>query len=44
MDSLSVATLADGMMTDAWNYFSSKQDSTENVAMFIGNRDIRGLL
>ena len=39
--SLSVATLAEGMMQDAWNYYSSK-GATEKVAVF-DNNDIRRL-
>ena len=42
--SLSVATLAEGMMQDAWNYYSSKGGSTatKKVAVF-DNNDIRRL-
>ena len=41
---LSVATLAEGMMQDAWNYFSSGGSSApaDKVAI-IGNNDIRRL-
>jgi hypothetical protein len=37
-----VATLAEGMMQDAWNYFSSGGSSADKVIV-LGNSDIRRL-
>lgn len=44
MNPLAVSTLAEGMMQDAWNYFSGTKDSAaaEKVAVF-NNTDIRRL-
>ena len=44
MTPLAVSTLAEGMMQDAWNYFSGTKDSApaEKVAVF-NNTDIRRL-